>query len=159
MDRIKMILAPTDLSELSKVGVRYALEFAESQGAEVIAYHVADYRVPYSKGEFASLYISSLSNYTTFKEEFDKFLREAFPSLISKVKLHQEVDVGVAHGRIVEKAAKEGVDMIVMSTHGSTGLLHMLIGSVTEQVVRHATCPVLSVSPTKEDKLAQTAAG
>jgi len=159
MHKIKRILAPTDISELSKVGVRSALELAESQGAEVIVYHVVDHRIPYSKGELASLYICSLSNCTTFKEELDKFLRESFSELISKVKIQQEVDVGFAHERIVEKAAKEGVDMIVMSTHGRTGLLHMLIGSVTEQVVRHATCPVISVSPSKEDKLALAAAG
>ena len=135
------------------------MPWSEFQGAEVIVYHVVDYRVPNSKGELASLYVRSSSNCSTLKKGIDKFLTEAFPVLISKVNVHQEVDVGVAHENIVEKAAREGVDMIVMSTHGRTGLLHMLIDSVTEQVVRHASCPVLSVSPTKEDKLAQAAAG
>ncbi len=160
MDRIKKILAPTDLSELSEGGVRYALKMAKSQGAEVIVYHVVDsVSVPYPEKELNTLYRRSLSSCSVFKERIKNFLRGDFPDLISKVKVRQEVEIGVAHERIVEKAAKEGVDMIVMSTHGRTGLLHMLIGSVTEQVVRHAACPVLSVSPTKEDKLALAAAG
>jgi len=160
MDRIKKILAPTDLSELSEGSVRYALKMAKSQGAEVIVFHVVDsVRVPYPEKELNTLYRRSLSNCSTFKEELDKHLRKVFPYLISKVKVRQEVDIGVAHERIVEKAVEEGVDMIVMSTHGRTGLLHMLVGSVTEQVVRHATCPVLTVNPPKEEKQAQAAAG
>ena len=157
---MKKILAPTDLSELSEGGVRYALKMAKSQGAEVIVYHVIDsVRVPYPEKELNTLYRRSLSSCSVFKERIDNFLRGGFPDLISKVKVRQEVEIGVAHEQIVEKAAKEEMDMIVMSTHGRTGLLHMLIGSVTEQVVLHATCPVLSVSPTKEYKLALAAAG
>jgi len=160
MDRIKKILAPTDLSELSEGGVRYALELAKSQGAEVIVYHVVDsVRVPYPEKELNTLYRRSLSSCSVFKDRIKHFLRGDFPDLISKVKVRQEVEIGVAHERIVEKAADERVDMIVMSTHGRTGLSHMLIGSVTEQVVRHATCPVLTVSPPKEEKLAQAADG
>lgn len=52
--------------------------------------------------------------------------------------------------RITETAQKEAADMIVMGTHGRTGLRHMLIGSVAERVVRHATCPVLVVPSQKE---------
>jgi len=69
-----------------------------------------------------------------------------------------EVGVGVAYQRIVEKSAAEGVDLIVMSTHGRTGFLHVLIGSVTEKVVRMAACPVLSVRPAKEAVPAKAAA-
>jgi nucleotide-binding universal stress UspA family protein len=94
-----------------------------------------------------------------FKDRIDKFLSDAFPDLVSKVKLHQEVEIGVAHERIVGKAAKERVDMIVMSTHGRTELLHILMGSVTEQVVRQAPCPVLSIRPQKEERLAEAWAG
>ncbi len=74
-------------------------------------------------------------------------MRGAFPELISKVKIRQEVGVGTPHERIVERAEKKDVDMIVMSTHGRTALAHMFIGSVTEQVVRRSVCPVLSVRP------------
>jgi len=53
---------------------------------------------------------------------------------------------------------RERVDMIVMSTHGRTGLAHMLIGSVTELVVKHAPCPVLSIHPQLEEKGTQKVA-
>jgi len=156
MDRVKKILAPTDLSELSEGGVRYALKMAKSQGAEVIVYHVVDsVRVPYPEKELNTLYRRSLSCCSVFKERIDNFLRGGFPDLISKVKVRQEVGIGVAHEQIVEKAADERVDMIVMSTHGRTGLSHMLIGSVAEQVVRRAPCPVISVRPQKEARLAE----
>lgn len=156
MDRVKKILAPTDLSELSEGGVRYAMKMAKSQGAEVIVYHVVgSVRVPYPEKELNTLYRRSLSSCSVFKERMDNFLRGGFPDLISKVKVRQEVEIGVAHERIVEKAAKEGVDMIVLSTHGRTGLLHMLMGSVAEQVVRRAPCPVLSIRPQKEERLAE----
>ncbi|MCZ6562753.1 MAG: universal stress protein, partial [Deltaproteobacteria bacterium] len=92
------------------------------------------------------------------RNRIDEFLRRAFSELISQVELQLEADIGIAHERIVEKAEKEGVDMIVMSTHGRTGLFHMLIGSVTELVVRHATCPVFSVRPQKETRLAEARA-
>lgn len=63
------------------------------------------------------------------------------------VKVRQIVEIGVPYKRIVEKAEEEGVDMIIMSTHGRSGFDHMLIGGVTEKVVRRASCPVLSIRP------------
>ena len=81
-----------------------------------------------------------------------KFLKESFTEWIPTIKIRQEVDVGSPYKRIVDKAAEEGVDIIVMSTQGRTGLLHMLIGSVTERTVRLATCPVLTIHPAKEIK-------
>ena len=160
MDRLKRILAPTDFSELSQVGVRHALEMARAQGAKLIAYHVADYReaIPYQ--ERKSPHFKGVEEFLDDRKKgIDRFLREAFPGLMSEVEIQLEADIGVAHERIVERAAKEEVDMIVMSTHGRTGLSHMLIGSVTEQVVRRAICPVFSVHPEKETRLAEAVPG
>jgi len=158
MKKIKKILAPTDLSDMSKAGVRYALEMAGSQGAEVITYNV----VGYEEGPFPpglEEWVSSHEEVPRVQEIVEerrrllaKFLRENFTEWIPKIKIRQEVDVGSPYKRIVEKAAEEGVDIIVMSTHGRTGLLHMLIGSVTERTVRLATCPVLTIHPAKETK-------
>jgi nucleotide-binding universal stress UspA family protein len=148
MERIRTILAPTDLSKLSQVGVRYALELAKIQGAEVIVYHVANYKEAIPFQELNSPHVKSVEEFRDDrKKEVDHFLRGAFPELISKVKIRQEVGVGTPHERIVERAEKKDVDMIVMSTHGRTALAHMFIGSVTEQVVRRSVCPVLSVRP------------
>lgn len=57
-----------------------------------------------------------------------------------------QFEFGTPQKNIVEKAAEEGVDMIVMSTHGRTGLNHIIMGSVAEKVVARATCPVLGTA-------------
>jgi universal stress protein A len=75
----------------------------------------------------------------------DQFLRDNFAESINLVEIRQKVEVGVPHANIVDMAAREEVDMIVMSTHGRTGLRHMLLGSVTEKVVSRASCPVLVI--------------
>lgn len=148
MERIKSILAPTDLSELSQVGVRYALELAKIQGVEVIVYHVANYMEAIPFQEINSPHVKSVEEFLDDrKKEVDRFLRAAFPELLSKVNVRQEVRVGTPHEMIVERAEKKDVDMIVISTHGRTALAHMFIGSVTEQVVRRSVCPVLSIRP------------
>lgn len=159
MERIKKILAPTDLSELSQEGLRHALEMVNSEGGEVIVYHVIEYEEAALKDE--GFYSESLGKWLLEQRKrlLNEFLRENFADLIGKVRVRQEVEVGVPHTWIVKKAAQEKVDMIVMSTHGRTGLLHMLIGSVTEKVVRRASCPVLSVRPTKEAKVLEAAVG
>lgn len=72
-------------------------------------------------------------------------------------KVHEKIELGNPDENIVEEAKKEAVDLIVISTHGRTGLSHMLMGSVTEKVVRHAPCPVLSIRPDREWKTAQRA--
>ena len=156
MDKIRKILAPTDFSELSQVGVRYALEMAESLGAEVILYHVVGIAEEWlaSHDEFYSV--------KEFVEEqkrmMDELLRGNFADILSQVTIRAQVEVGVPHKMIVEKAVEERADIIVMSTHGKSGLSRMIIGSVTEKVVGRAPCPVLSVPPTKRTNLAKAAA-
>jgi len=65
--------------------------------------------------------------------------------------------MGAPAKNIVQEAKKEGADLIVMSTHGRTGLAHMLVGSVTEKVIRHAPCPVLSIHTHMAEKAAVAA--
>jgi nucleotide-binding universal stress UspA family protein len=89
----------------------------------------------------------------------EEFLKEHLADSSPGAKIRHEVEIGIPHKRIVEKAAEEGADLIVMSTHGRSGLFHMLIGSVTEKVVRRASCPVLSIHPVKESEGARREAG
>jgi universal stress protein A len=163
--KIRKILAPTDCSSLSLVGLRYALEIAQTEQAEIIAYYVADSRdaVPQPSGNYGVYSSDSSRNLieefvNKRKEALERFLRENFSELIARVNVRQEVGIGGAYERIVEKAEREGVDIIVMSTHGRTGLPHIFLGSVTEQVVRRAACPVLSVRPTERVKPAEVKA-
>ena len=107
MIRPKKILAPTDLSKLSLAAVRYALEMALEQNAEVIVYNVIG-------------------------EDGEWFGKN---------------EAGVPYILIVKKAEEENADLIVMSTHGRTGIEQLMLGSVTAKVVARASCPVLSIRP------------
>jgi nucleotide-binding universal stress UspA family protein len=165
MNPTKKILAPTDLSDLSQAGVRVALEMAADRGAEVVVYNVLGYeetRLVPALEDWAPVDPAVIPRVEEIvadrKVQLRKYLEENFADLLSKVKVRCEVEVGLAYQRIVEKAAAERVDLIIMSTHGRTGFLHVLIGSVTEKVVRMAACPVLSVHPAKETAPAKAAA-
>jgi nucleotide-binding universal stress UspA family protein len=137
-------LAPTDFSEISKVGVRYALEMARDVSAEVVVYHAVDLG-----GQWKDRPPPELAPYHDLLEEsrrlLEKFLADNFADCIDLVEVRRAVEIGTPHKNIVEKAAAEGVDMIVMSTHGRTGLNHIIMGSVAEKVVARANCPVLVV--------------
>lgn len=143
MSKINKILAPTDLSELSCIGLRYALETAREQHAEVIVCLT----VPIGEDWFPSSEGPNPERDYTAKDKvkLDEFLRSHFADEMKLVEVRQKVDVGAAAAAIVEAAEREMVDMIIMSTHGRTGLSHILIGSVTEKVVERAPCPVLVV--------------
>jgi nucleotide-binding universal stress UspA family protein len=147
VEKIKTILAPTDLSELSLAGVRYALELAQSQDAEVILYYVVGIAENWVSGRAEYEFDPVRGMVEDQKLLLDRFVREKLSDLSAKVKVRQIVEIGVPYKSIVEKAEGENVDMIVMSTHGRTGFDHMLIGGVTEKVVRRATRPVLSIRP------------
>jgi nucleotide-binding universal stress UspA family protein len=139
------ILAPTDLSKLSQSAVRYALEMGLERGAEVIIYNVI--------GEDGDWFGKDdpLNPATAFvprqKERLRDFVRDNFAGMTGKVKITESVEAGVPHTLIVKKAEEENVDLIVMSTHGRTGLEQLMLGSVTAKVVARATCPVLSIRP------------
>jgi nucleotide-binding universal stress UspA family protein len=143
--RFKKILAPTDLSEVSQPAVRYAVELAKAEGGEVLVFHVvgnseewlARHDDLYSRAQFIE----------KRKKQLAQFLHIVLGELLSQVCVRQEVAFGVPHELIVAKAGEEKADLIVMSTHGWSGLLHVLIGSVTEKVVNHAACSVLSIHP------------
>lgn len=144
MKRVRKILAPTDLSELSRVGIRHAFEMARSRGAEVIVYHVVD-----NGHEWMSTcedFISVCEKVARRKRVLEKLLREEFPDYLNFAEVRQVVELGRVHNNIVEKAKEEGVDMIVMATQGRTGLHHLLrVGSVSAKVVASAPCPVLVI--------------
>jgi nucleotide-binding universal stress UspA family protein len=78
--------------------------------------------------------------------EVEKSLDKVVRALdLPRVSIHPEVALGSPFDEIVRFARGQEVDLIVMGTHGHTGLMHVLLGSVTEKVVRRAPCPVLTV--------------
>jgi nucleotide-binding universal stress UspA family protein len=84
------------------------------------------------------------------KKRLAEFVAEKVADAGAGLKMRQLVDAGQPFGAIVDCAEKEGVDLIVMSSHGRTGLSRMLIGSVTDKILRGASCPVLVV-PLEKD--------
>lgn len=157
MDRFKTILAPVDLSILSKTGVIYALDIAKStEGGEIIVYNVIPpEETPYPQA--ARKWLASHGDVPQLQKALEdrkqllaKFMDENFADFIDDIRIRQEVEIGVPHRKIIEKASAENVDIIVLCTHGRSGLSRMLIGSVSAQIVRRAPCPVLTVPPPKE---------
>ena len=145
MSKFKKIVASTDLSKLSLVGVRYAMELARDQGATVILYHVIDSEGEWFHGRDDLNPAGALM--PRQKQRLLEFIKENCADLLGKVEARQIVDLGVPYKKIVETAEKEGADLIVISTHGRTGIDQFMVGSVAQRVVARAPCPVLSIRP------------
>jgi nucleotide-binding universal stress UspA family protein len=142
MAMLKTILAPTDFSELSANGVRYACQLARDMGAALIIFNVValDESNAVNKREIEQ-----------HKKRLEEFVAEKVADAGVGLKVRQMVDAGQPFGAIVDCAEKEGVDLIVMSSHGRSGLSRMLIGSVTDKILRGGSCPVLVVPAKTEN--------
>jgi len=143
--KIKKVLAPTDLSKLSRPALRYALELAAEQNATVIAYHVISEDSSWIGSDDRLNPANALLPQQ--RERLHAFMKEHFADLIDKVEVIELVEAGVPYNKIVERAQSDSADLIVMSTHGRTGFQQVLLGSVTAKVVARAGCPVLSIRP------------
>jgi nucleotide-binding universal stress UspA family protein len=143
--KIQKILAPTDLSKLSRAAVRYALDMALAQDAEVIVYHIISEDGDWFDKDDELNPAKALVPKLTLR--LSEFVRENCAEFIGKVKIREVTEVGVPYKEIVRKAEDEKADIIVMSTHGRTGMEQLMVGSVTAKVVARATCPVLSIRP------------
>ena len=150
MPQFKKIIASTDLSKLSLVGVRYAMEIGRDQGATVILYHVIDSEEELFSGRDDLNPAAALV--PRQRQRLLEFIKENCADLAGKVEVQQLVDLGVPYKKIVERAEKEGADLIVLSTHGRTGLDQFIVGSVAQRVVARAPCPVLSIRPAERHR-------
>ena len=142
MDMLKKILAPTDLSDLSARGVRYACQLARDIGAELIIFNVM------LLDETNRIDKQDLERQRT---RLDSFVTDKVTDVTGNLKFQKMVDAGDAYGTILDCADSEHVDLIVMSSHGRSGLSRMLIGSVTDKILRGASCPVLVVPIQKKN--------
>jgi nucleotide-binding universal stress UspA family protein len=143
---IRQILAPTDFSESSKQAVAYAYEWAQTFGAKLLLLHVVELLV-YP----VEIFLVSEEG-TTLLDDLERQARLDLAQLLPKaqdgtVEVRCQAVVGTPYLKIVEVAAAEKVDLIVMSTHGRTGFSHLVIGSMAERVLRMAPCPVLTIRP------------
>jgi nucleotide-binding universal stress UspA family protein len=143
MMKLSRILCPVDFSEPSKRALQYALAVARWHESEITVLHVED----------ALLHAATVEagGYPELIERNDQELQRFVDDAGGK---DRHVRVHVATGRavsgILEHAAHDGSDLIVMGTNGRTGLARAVLGSVTEAVVRHASVPVLTIPPSAE---------
>lgn len=144
--RIERILLPTDFSHPADVARPHAIELARRFGAKLVSLHVRTIHADDPERILREL----------DEAAEDDALIERMASILgepgSRIHVESRVirDVSAAAG-ILDFLKDEKVDLIVMGTHGRTGLAHFLLGSVAERVVRHAACPVLTVGHSRKN--------
>jgi nucleotide-binding universal stress UspA family protein len=142
--RIKTILVPVDFSNCSREGLRYAIDFANEFGAKLTLLHATYLGYVYSSEGTALYDIAGLQ--TAARKKAEHRMRELVRSInLRGVKLETVFTEGSPVLDICAFVKDHDVDLIITSTHGLTGFKHVLIGSIAEQVVRHAPCSVVVV--------------
>ena len=144
---MQTILVATDFSEASQAALRLGSSLAADTGARLLIVHVEAPEVMFG-GEELDVVVQPLESSVT------KRLLERETPTDPHVPYEHHLLTGSAPGEIVRFAGEQAVDLIVIGTHGRTGALRLLLGSVAESVVRHAPCPVLTVKagyPPKAD--------
>jgi nucleotide-binding universal stress UspA family protein len=151
--QIRSILLPTDFSECGNYALSYAASLARTFGASIICINVIEPIVPtvgYS-GMTEPLPIADIT------EQLEDSAERELPKLAecdecTGLDIEELVVHGEAASEIVLVAKEREVDLIVIASHGLTGLGRILFGSTAESVVRHASCPVLVVKPPQEEE-------
>ena len=141
---IKKVLVPIDFSDYSKSSLRYAVNFAKKFNAEIFLIYVVEpviYPPDFSMGQIAIPSVNA---------EWDERAREELKNL-AKTEIPEGVKVktilknGKPFLEIIDTALEENIDLIIIATHGHSGVEHILFGSTAEKVVRKAPCPVLTL--------------
>lgn len=143
--KLNSVLVPTDFSAESRKAIEYAVAFARQFGAKLTLLYVVE---PVATPDFAKsfpLVMEKDELSADCKRHLERFVRESGieEELIEKTLVRN----GRAYHEITSAAKTLKSDIIIISTHGYTGLKHAIMGSTTERVVRHAPCPVLVVRP------------
>lgn len=155
--RLQTILVPVDFSPHTVKAVQYARAFAQQFGAKLILVHVIQPAVvPDNFGVIPPAYEEWTGALIQTAQQ--RLGQLAVEIAENKFSVRPIVCTGRAAWEIVRVAREAGVDLIIVSTHGYSGLKHVLLGSTAELVVRHAPCPVLTVREVEHD-FVQTASG
>jgi len=148
MLRLQRILVPVDFSYTSARALDVGIELAEALGAEVVVLHV------WEPPRFASSSMMFIPAELSEEDIIERIHTEVQMRAVDfvggtehsrDVSIQTRVESGIAYTTIVDIAKHESIDLIVMGTHGRSGLTHFFIGSVAERVVRYADCPVLTI--------------
>ena len=132
------ILFPTDFSSASYAALETAISLARDRNATLLIAHCQETALAYGGSEFA--FVVPVPDDAQIQAMLDGVLAQ-----VDRVPCEKRLLHGVPWREIISLAEKENVKLIVMGTHGRTGLVRALMGSVAEAVVRHAPCPVLTI--------------
>lgn len=152
MDEVKIdrIVCPVDFSESSDYALQHAVEFARMFEAQLVVLHVVE--APF----LPSYAMAGVPDLSLPLEQIQEGARSGLQAIVEECRkkyedVEQELVTGTAFLEIISYAKEQEVDLIVLGTHGRTGLSHIIIGSVAEKVVRKSPCPVLTIRhPEKE---------
>ncbi len=152
MSSFDRILVPVDFSECSKRALNQALVLAERFDSSIELLHV--YEPPYSVGD-AIIHrpdSPSMSMQDYIREQAELMLARMIEDLDCE-KLESNLASGIPYDEIQRRLDEGNFSLVIMGSHGRRGLSHLLMGSVTERILRHAPCPVLVVRdrPSKDD--------
>lgn len=142
--RPKLILVPTDFSEAAAHALRYASALGERFAAHLLVIYADPFILPADLPPNGAGFPQSSAE--MIEESREQLLKHAEQNISNHVAFNTRVLVASPVDAIVEQACDIGADLIVMGTHGRTGLRRLLIGSVTEAVMRAATVPVIAVN-------------
>lgn len=144
---LRTVLVPTDFSEHSCKAREYALRLAQQFGSTLVLLHVIEPAYPFPVDGVmhfpGDLDDPSLARRPAVEKELGRLAD--ITARQGRVPVRSQVRAGRAYEEITAAARAENADLIVIATHGYTGLKHVVLGSTTERVVRHAPCPVLVV--------------
>jgi nucleotide-binding universal stress UspA family protein len=147
MITIKSILCPIDFSDASKNAYRYACEFAKAMGSKIILLNVIEPR---------PMAADMTLNYIPLEEDLANAAKEDFEPLVQEAKskgidVQADVMIGIPADMILSQVADFDASLLIMGSHGKTGLSRLLMGSVAEAVVRKAKIPVLIVKAEEKE--------
>ena len=147
MIKLEKILVPTDFSEFSEHAIRYGCELGKRFDAELHLLNVVEDMYPIVPEPGMSTAMSP-----TYLDDLSESSRRAIENIpkaemIEGLTVQRKVLTGTPFLEVIRYAREHDIDLIVIGTHGRSGLVHALMGSVAEKVVRKSPCPVLTVRP------------
>ncbi len=140
---IRTILVPIDFSDNARAAIEWAAHLAGEQESKLVLFHA--YHLPVEFQQLEGAYLPP-DFWANVKAEAQESLTRYETELRNNGRcVESVVREGYAATAIVEEATERGADLIVIGTHGLSGLKHLVLGSIAERVVQKAPCPVLTV--------------
>ncbi|MBR9976808.1 MAG: universal stress protein [Bacteroidetes bacterium] len=150
MPKISRILVPIDFSEYSKKTFLYAIDFAKTFNAELLLVYVVEPIIYPADFGFGQVALPSMEKdmHERGREQLDILVEKEVPE---GVYARAIVRAGKPFVEIIQAAKDEKADLIIIATHGHSGIEHVLFGSTAEKVIRKSSCPVLSIRSSERD--------